>query len=201
MHHAHETDTRQPGAPQRLAQTGRSGRRHQHRRQPDIGPPPQSAVGEDRTQQRARTQRHRPPALPPAATIDELQSQLNEFTDYYNTHRPHRALHRRTPTEAFNTRPRAFPTGYKIPPHFRVRHDKIDAGGAITLRYNSRLHHIGLSKHLRGTKVIVLVNDLDIRVLDRHSGKLIRKLTLDPTRDYQPRGVKPGNSPTNKPQM
>ncbi|BCO47284.1 hypothetical protein MINTM002_29580 [Mycobacterium intracellulare] len=30
---------------------------------------------------------------------------------------------------------------------------------------------------------------------------LIRKLTLDPTRDYQPRGVKPGNSPTNKPQM
>lgn len=148
-----------------------------------------------------QTLKKRLAALPPAATIDELQSQLNEFTHYYNTHRPHRALHRRTPTEAFNARPRAFPTGYKIPPHFRVRHDKIDAGGSITLRYNSRLHHIGLSKHLRGTKVIVLVNDLDIRVLDRHSGKLIRKLTLDPTRDYQPRGVKPGNSPTNKPQM
>ena len=48
-----------------------------------------------------------------------------------------------------------------------------------------------------GTKVIVLINDLDIRVLERDSGKLIRKLTLDPTRDYQPRGVKPGNSPTN----
>jgi hypothetical protein len=60
---------------------------------------------------------------------------------------------------------------------------------------------IGLSKHLRGTKVIVLINDLDIRVLERDSGKLIRKLTLDPTRDYQPRGVKPGNSPTNRPQM
>lgn len=65
---------------------------------------------------------------------------------------------------------------------------------------NSRLHHIGLSKHLRGTKVLVLVNDLDIRVLDRHTGTLIRKLTLDPTRDYQKRGVKPGNSPTNRPQ-
>ena len=148
-----------------------------------------------------QTQKRRLAALPPASSIDELQSQLNEFTDYYNTRRPHRALHRRTPTEAFNARPKAFPSGYQIPPHFRVRHDKIDAGGVITLRYNSRLHHIGLSKHLRGTKVIVLINDLDIRVLARDNGKLIRKLTLDPTRDYQPRGVKPGNSPTNRPQM
>lgn len=148
-----------------------------------------------------QTLKKRLAALPPATTIDELQSQLNEFSDYYNTTRPHRALHRRTPTEAFNARPKAFPTGYKIPPHFRVRHDKIDAAGAITIRYNSQLHHIGLSKHLRRTKVIVLINDLDIRVLDRHSGQLIRKLTLDPTRDYQKRGVKPGNSPTNKPHM
>lgn len=148
-----------------------------------------------------QTLKKRLAALPPAATIAELQSQLNEFTDYYNTNRPHRALHRATPIEAFNARPKAFPTGYQIPPHFRVRHDKIDAGGVITLRYNSRLHHIGLSKHLRGTPVVVLINDLDIRVLARDTGQLIRKLTLDPTRDYQKRGVKPGNSPTNRPQM
>lgn len=147
-----------------------------------------------------QTLKKRLAALHPAASITELQSQLNEFTDYYNTTRPHRALHRHTPIEAVNARPKAFPTGYKIPPHFRVRHDKIDAAGVITIRYNSRLHHIGLSKHLRGTKVLVLVNDLDIRVLDRHTGTLIRKLTLDPTRDYQKRGVKPGNSPTNRPQ-
>lgn len=147
-----------------------------------------------------QTLKKRLTALPPADTIEELQNQLNDFTDYYNTTRPHRALHRHTPAEAFNARPKAFPTGYHILPHFRVRHDKIDAGGSITIRYNSRLHHIGLSKHLRGTRVIVLVNDRDIRVLARDTGKLIRKLELDPTRDYQPRGVKPGNSPTNRPQ-
>jgi len=148
-----------------------------------------------------QTLKKRLAALPAATTIDELQSQLNEFIDYYNNTRPHRALHRHTPTEAFTARPKAFPTGYQIPPHFRIRHDKIDAAGVITIRYNSRLHHIGLSKHLRGTNVLVLINDLDIHVLARDSGKLIRKLTLDPTRDYQPRGVKPGNSPTNKPHM
>jgi transposase InsO family protein len=140
-------------------------------------------------------------ALPAAATIIELQQQIDAFLAYYNTIRPHRALHRGPPLQAFNDRPKAFPTGYQIPPHYRVRHDKIDAAGVITIRHNSRLHHIGLSKHLRNTKVTVLIDDLDIRVLDRATGTLIRKLVLDPTRDYQPRGVKCGNSPENRLQM
>jgi len=87
----------------------------------------------------------------------------------------------------------AFPTGYQIPPHYRVRHDTIDAAGVITLRHNRRRQHIGLSKRLRGTKVTVLIDDRDIRVLHHDTGTLIRKLVLDPTRDYQPRGVKCGN--------
>ena len=134
----------------------------------------------------------------PAATLAQLQILLDEFTDYYNTVRPHRAIGRTTPIQAFNARPKATPTGYLIPAHCRVRHDRIDAAGVITIRYNSRLHHIGLSKRRRGTHVLVLINDRDIRVLDRNSGQLIRKLTLDPSRDYQPRGVKCGNSPENR---
>jgi transposase InsO family protein len=104
-------------------------------------------------------------ALPAAATITELQHQIDVFLAYYNNIRPHRALRRRTPIQAFNDRPKALPTGYQIPPHYRIRHDKIDAAGVITIRHNSRLHHIGLSKHLRDTKVTVLIDDLDIRVL------------------------------------
>jgi transposase InsO family protein len=145
-----------------------------------------------------QTLKKRLTALPAAATIAELQDQLDDFRAYYNTTRPHRALHRRSPLQAFTDRPKAFPTGYHIPPHYRLRHDRIDAAGVITIRYNSRLHHIGLSKHLRGTNVTVLIDDRDIRVLDRHTGTLIRKLVLDPTRDYQPRGVKCGNSPENR---
>ncbi|MCV7377855.1 transposase [Mycobacterium alsense] len=137
-------------------------------------------------------------AAAPAHTLAQLQALLDEFATYYNTIRPHRALGRHTPLQAFNARPKAFPTTYHSPPHYRVRHDRIDAAGVITIRYNSRLHHIGLSKRRRGTHVIVLINDLDIRVLHRDTGHLIRKLVLDPTRDYQPRGVKCGNSPENR---
>jgi transposase InsO family protein len=145
-----------------------------------------------------QTLKKRLTAAPPAHTLAELQQLLDEFTTYYNTVRPHRAVDRRTPLHAFNARPKAFPTGYQSPPHCRVRHDTIDAAGVITIRHNSRLHHIGLSKRRRGTKVIVLINDLDIHVIHRDTGQLIRKLVLDPTRDYQPRGVKCGNSPENR---
>jgi hypothetical protein len=52
---------------------------------------------------------------------------------------------------------------------------------------NSRLHHIGLGRRLVGTRVIALVDGLRVRVITE-DGELIRELTLDPTRDYQPHG-------------
>jgi transposase InsO family protein len=131
-------------------------------------------------------------AQPTAATIAALQRQLDRFADYYNTRRPHRALDRRTPMEAYLGRPKAIPTGVKIPAHYRVRNDTIDSGGTVTLRHNSRLHHIGLGANRRGTRITLLIDDLHIRVIARDTGELIRELTLDPSRDYQPRGLPPG---------
>jgi transposase InsO family protein len=138
-------------------------------------------------------------ARPRPATIAALQSQLDQFTAYYNRQRPHRALNRRTPAEAYTARPKAIPTGPVIPAHYRVRQDKIDSGGSVTLRHNSRLHHIGLGTRLAGTRILLLVDDLHIRVVNRDTGTLIRELTLDPTRDYQPRGLPPGPPKASRP--
>jgi transposase InsO family protein len=131
-------------------------------------------------------------AQPSAATVAGLQRQLDRFTRYYNTVRPHRALARRTPAQAYAARPKAVACGPVIAAHYRVRTDRIDRYGSVTLRHNSRLHHIGLGARLGGTPVLLLVDDLHIRVIDRHTGELIRDLILDPTRDYQPRGLPPG---------
>jgi Integrase core domain len=128
---------------------------------------------------------------PAAATVAELQAHLDRFRDTYNTQRPHRALGRRTPASAYAARPKAVPTGtLATPTHARLRHDKVDATGVITLRYDSRLHHIGLGRRYAGTRVLVLAVDRDIRVLDTTTGQLLRKLTLDPSRDYQPQDQK-----------
>jgi transposase InsO family protein len=123
----------------------------------------------------------------PAATISALQTQLDAFTAYYNTQRPHRGIGRQTPQTAWHARPRAIPArqGIRISEHFRVRRDRVDADGKLTLRHNSKLHHIGIGRRWSGTKVLILARDLDLRIITQDNGELIRELTLDPTRDYQ----------------
>jgi transposase InsO family protein len=121
----------------------------------------------------------------PAKDLDELRGQLDRFRDYYNNIRPHRALSGRTPLQAFETRVKAKPAEPIEKPHFRVRKDKVDQTGRVTLRHDSRLHHIALGRAHKGRRVTILVADLDVRVID-DQGELIRQLRLDPSRNYQP---------------
>jgi transposase InsO family protein len=127
---------------------------------------------------------------PTADTLTDLQAQLDTFTDYYNTQRPHRGIGRQTPAAAWNARPRATPTrqGIQISDHFRVRKDRVDRDGKLTLRHNSRLHHIGIGNDWAGVRVLMLIRELNIRIISEDTGELIRELTLDPSRDYQPTG-------------
>jgi transposase InsO family protein len=128
----------------------------------------------------------------PATTVGGLQAQLDDFTAYYNTRRPHRAIGRRTPAAAWNARPRAIPSrqGIRVSEHFRVRRDRIDTDGKLTLRHNSRLHHIGIGRRWAGTNVLILARNLELRIITQDDGELIRQLTLDPSRDYQPQAPK-----------
>ena len=126
-------------------------------------------------------------AQTPPDTIDQLQTQIDEFTDTYNHHRPHRSLGRSTPHAAYTRLPKAQPGQTGAGTHYRIRHDRIDKSGTVTLRHNGRLHHIGIGRAHKHTPVILLVNGTHTRVIDTQTGELLRNLTLDPTRDYQPR--------------
>jgi len=131
-------------------------------------------------------------------TIVELQALLEKFQDEYNHRRPHRSLPgRMTPATAYQARPKATPrTDRSADTHDRIRTDKIDKAGSVTLRHNGRLHHIGIGRTHAGTHVLLLVEDLQIRIINRITGELLRELTLDPQRDYQPTGAPKG--PTRK---
>jgi hypothetical protein len=124
---------------------------------------------------------------PRARTLAELQAQLDTFRAYYNQVRPHRAIGRGTPAEAYASRPKATPRGASIPVHCRVRRDRIDRGGGLTLRHDSRLHHIKVGRRHAGMRVLMLVAGLDVRIVSE-DGELLRELVLDPSRDYQPMG-------------
>ena len=128
---------------------------------------------------------------PRPATAAQLQAQLDAFRAYYNDIRPHRALHRRTPAQAYAARPKASANGTPLTTgHYRVRHDKIDSNGKLTLRHNSRLHHIGIGRRHAGTPVLILVHDQHVRITTT-SGRPLRDFQLDPTRDYQPQNKTP----------
>jgi transposase InsO family protein len=122
----------------------------------------------------------------PAASRKQLQRQLDRFVAYYNEIRPHRSLGRHTPAAVFAARDKSFPKGPMIDAAgYRVRRDKVDTGGTVTLRYRGRLHHIGVGRPYAGWRVIILVAGLDVRILGM-DGSPLRHLTLDPGRDYQP---------------
>jgi len=88
----------------------------------------------------------------------------------------------------FNARLKSRPDEPPVAPHLRVRHDTVDKAGRVTLRYLSRLRHIGIGRSYIGMRITLLVAGPHIRVVN-DDGRLIRELTIDPTRDYQPLGT------------
>jgi hypothetical protein len=127
-----------------------------------------------------RTQPHQP------TNVVELPQLLDQFVAVDNHQRPHRSLPgRTTPTVAYQARPNATPAA-RHDTHDRVRHDRIDTDGKVTLRVNGRLHHIGIGRTHARTPVLLLVQDRHVRVVNAATGELLRELVIDPTRNYQP---------------
>jgi transposase InsO family protein len=135
------------------------------------------------------------PAQP--TTIAELQTLLDTFADEYNHRRPHRSLPQRaTPATAYQARPKATPSANRgTESHQRVRTDRLDDSGCVTLRVNGRLHHIGVGRTHARTHILLLVQDLDVRIIDAATGELLRDLVINPNKDYQPTGRPPGPPP------
>jgi transposase InsO family protein len=134
------------------------------------------------------------------ATLEQLQHLIDTFLDAYNHTRPHRSLpHRATPATAYSARPKAGPTTDRSTDvHHRVLADKVDLNGKLSLRLNGQLHHIGVGTEHARTQVLKLVDDLHVRIINAATGELLRELTIDPTRDYQPLGRPPGPKPKNR---
>src|SRR5580704_2570453 len=115
----------------------------------------------------------------------QLQRQLDRFVAYYNDVRPHRGIGRKTPAAVYGAREKAMPS-----PSFvkvgerRLRFDRVDKAGRITLRHRGRLHHIGIGNAYAGWRVAMLIDGLDIEIVGL-DGSPLRRLVLDPTKDYQ----------------
>jgi hypothetical protein len=113
----------------------------------------------------------------------------------YNHQRPHRSLpHRATPPPPTPHAPRP-PPATAPPTPTGSAPTAPSANGCITLRHGGRLYHIGIGRTHARTHVLPLIQDTHIRVINAATGELLRELTLDTTRSYQPTGKPPGPPP------
>jgi hypothetical protein len=123
-------------------------------------------------------------ARPPASNITELQQQLDTFTEHYNEHRPHRALSRRTPGEAYRATPKAIPAGPRPQQHYRLRYDRLDTRGKMTLRRAGRMHHLGAGATHAGKRVLALADDDQVLITDLNTGEVLSRHHIDPHKTY-----------------
>jgi transposase InsO family protein len=130
---------------------------------------PQTQGKVERFQQTLKKWLRAQPAQP--ATISELQALLDIFASLYNTSRPHRSLPRQsTPATAYAARPKAAPGDRSDDTHHRVRADLVGTNGAVTLRHDGKLYHIGVSRTHARTRILLLIQDRHIRIINAATG-------------------------------
>lgn len=119
-------------------------------------------------------------ARPPASSITELQSQLDEFRHTYNHHRPHRAIGRRFPADVWADAPKSGPSTQPITATTAVYHGTVH-GGQVTI---GKRYRIVIGARHSGQRALTVITGTrcDIFIDGQH----IRGLTIDPTRRVQP---------------
>jgi transposase InsO family protein len=122
---------------------------------------------------------------PLAADIDELQTQLDRFAVIYNHERPHQGISRVTPISRWLASPAATAADTPIEhPHYskipQPHHITIDRDGKARVQQLS----IQIGIEHAGRDAAVIVDDTHATVII--AGQVIRYLSIDPTRTYQP---------------
>lgn len=116
---------------------------------------------------------------PLAGSPAQLQDQLDRFIAFYNHQRPHRALNGATPVERWHATARAAP-GEPIPAPPNASLHKVHTNNLIVWGR----HRIAVGPGLRGQRLLVIARGDELAVFGPTG--LIRRLTLDRTRNYQP---------------
>ncbi len=131
-----------------------------------------------------------------AGSAAELQTQLDQFRTIYNQQRPHRALGRQTPKQAFDATLKATPDSKPLTVHYRVRRDIIDQFGKLTLRRAGTLHHLGVGRDHARKPVLILTDEAQATVTDQTTGEILGIYDIDPNRNYWANKTKePGRWP------
>ncbi|OTA25317.1 hypothetical protein B9G54_07720 [Alloscardovia macacae] len=129
-------------------------------------------------------------AQPPAQTLEQLNHMLADFVAYYNYRRPHQSLDNQIPYNVYTATPKAEPQISMNGSLWRVRVDKVDTFGKVTLRWQSELRHLGVGRAHAHTSVAILVNENHATVVNTQTGEILGEFTLDVNKNYHAKNPK-----------
>jgi transposase InsO family protein len=128
---------------------------------------------------------------PLAADLVELQAQLDGFCHVYNHERPHQGIGRVTPASRWHAIPASSPADepleHPVFPRPIMRAARVNTAG--NLRIGGKLS-IGLGVEHAGADATVIIDDYHANVYINN--QLVRHLTIDHSRFYQPTGRRRG---------
>jgi len=125
---------------------------------------------------------------PLAADLIELQIQLDAFVTYYNHQRPHRGIGRITPAERWAATPPAINLGIALPGPAQATTVAVSDSGVCRLGH----YRIHIGSQWQGRRARIHHDNTHAAIFIDHT--LVRALTLDPTRSYQPSGLPRGRA-------
>ena len=121
---------------------------------------------------------------PPATTIEELQTLLEQWRYHYNHIRPHSAIKANTPYEAYHALAKATP-GDIEQDEWRIRTDIVDKAGRVCIRYAGRQYHLGIGRAYTGTRVNMVIVDEHVITSKNDTNEVLTEHVIDVSRDYQ----------------
>lgn len=128
------------------------------------------------------------------ATINQLNELLAEFRGFYNHHRPHRTLRGATPAEAFTATDKARPAQRPLPQPVLVTRNTVDpSSGSIVVGP----YLVNVGRRWSGHICDAISDGEHILILSGTT--IVRELTANPTRRYQPGQRKPGTHGKREP--
>jgi hypothetical protein len=118
---------------------------------------------------------------PPPETVADLQVLADRFDTAYNDERPHTAHGGATPNEIWAARERCPQPTAPTDPSTRINTVTVSSRGAVAV---GGRYEIQVGREWTAAEVTVIATGDHIRIL--YKRQLVRDLTIDPTRRYQP---------------
>jgi hypothetical protein len=92
-------------------------------------------------------------------------------------------VQRSVPGQACRALPKATPART---PHgyYRLRYDHVDAGGKVSIRHASRMHHLGIGTTHRSKEILAITGQASVTVIELRTGQVLSTHDIDPAHAY-----------------